>query len=49
MPPEVLETLRSQAQMRNIAKGADLFSEGDTANELFVVVEGRIAVGRILQ
>ena len=44
MPPEVLETLRSQAQMRNIAKGADLFSEGDIANELFVVVEGRIAI-----
>ena len=43
-PPEVLETLRSQAQMRNIAKGADLFSEGDIANELFVVVEGRIAI-----
>lgn len=30
--------------MRDIAKGAELFSEGDVANELFVVVEGRIAI-----
>lgn len=44
MPPEVLESLRNQATVQSFAKGSDLFKEGDTATELFVVVEGRIAI-----
>ncbi|CAB4674938.1 unannotated protein [freshwater metagenome] len=44
LPPEVLESLRGQAKVQNFAKGSDLFTEGDIAEELFVVVEGRIAI-----
>lgn len=44
MPPEVLEALRESANVQNYAKGSDLFTEGDIASELFVVVEGRIAI-----
>jgi CRP-like cAMP-binding protein len=44
MPPEVLESLRNQATVQSFTKGSDLFTEGDTATELFVVVEGRIAI-----
>lgn len=44
MPPEVLDTLRDQSELRAQVKGSELFNEGDTAHELFVVVEGRIAI-----
>lgn len=44
MPPEVLDALRDQSEVRAQPKGSQLFTEGDTATELFVVVEGRIAI-----
>jgi CRP-like cAMP-binding protein len=41
---EPLERVRSHAQMRRVHRGDVLFNEGDLANELFIVVSGRIAI-----
>jgi CRP-like cAMP-binding protein len=39
-----LERVRSNAQVRRVHRGDVLFNEGDEANELFIVVSGRIAI-----
>ena len=39
-----LELVRSHAQFRRVRRGDVLFNEGDTADELFIVVDGRIAI-----
>ena len=44
MPVEVLDGLRDQAVVQRVAKGQAVFSEGDAADRLFVVTEGRIAI-----
>lgn len=44
LPEEVLEQLRKQTAARPLAKGDLLFSQGDPADELFVVADGRIAI-----
>lgn len=44
MPPEVLDGLRERAVVQRVAKGQSVFSEGDPAEHLFVVTEGRIAI-----
>jgi CRP/FNR family transcriptional regulator, cyclic AMP receptor protein len=44
MPPEVLDGLRERAVVQRVAKGQAVFSEGDPAEHLFVVTEGRIAI-----
>ena len=40
-----LELVRSHATIRRVHRGDVLFNEGDPADELFIVVEGRIAIG----
>jgi len=44
LPEEVREGLRGQMELRNYDRGALLFRQGDPATELFVVVDGRIAI-----
>ncbi|MBM3674264.1 MAG: Crp/Fnr family transcriptional regulator [Actinobacteria bacterium] len=44
LPSEVLDGLRDRARARRLEKGELLFSQGDRSQELFVVVEGRLAV-----
>jgi len=44
MPPEVLDALRERAVVERVAKGQAVFDEGDEADRLFVVTEGRIAI-----
>lgn len=44
LPEEVLDRLRDRVAVRPLPKGALLFAQGDPAEELFVVVEGRVAV-----
>jgi len=39
-----LELVRSHAQLRRVRRGDVLFNEGDAADELFIVVDGRIAI-----
>jgi len=41
---DALELLSSAARLRRVHRGDVLFSEGDSADELFVVVSGRIAM-----
>ena len=45
LPPDVLDHLRELATTRSLEKGGLLFSQGDAAHELFLVVGGRIAIG----
>lgn len=44
---ESLQELLKECQLRKIAKGKQLFSIGDTASALFVIVEGWIKLYRI--
>lgn len=44
LPAEVLEELRGRTKEQSLAKGDLLFSQGDPAQELFVVAQGRIAI-----
>jgi CRP-like cAMP-binding protein len=41
---EPLERIRSQAELRRVHRGDVLFNEGDAADDLFIVVSGRIAI-----
>jgi CRP-like cAMP-binding protein len=41
---EPLERIRSQAELRRVHRGDVLFNEGDEADDLFIVVAGRIAI-----
>ena len=44
LPEEVRDGLRGQMELRNYDRGELLFRQGDAATELFVVVDGRIAI-----
>jgi CRP/FNR family transcriptional regulator, cyclic AMP receptor protein len=44
LPEDVLEDLRERAKVRTYERNELLFSQGDTAGELFVVEHGRIAI-----
>jgi CRP-like cAMP-binding protein len=44
LPEEVRDGLRGQMELRTYDRGQLLFRQGDPATELFVVVEGRIAI-----
>src|SRR5437879_11871008 len=44
LPAEVLDDLRKQAANRTYDRNELLFTQGDTAGELFVIEQGRIAI-----
>jgi hypothetical protein len=44
MPADVLDGLRDQAVLVRIPKGQAVFGEGDPADRLYVVAEGRVAI-----
>lgn len=44
LPEEMVEKLRSQARDRHLVKGELLFGQGDESSDLYVVLEGRIAI-----
>lgn len=44
LPEDMLEQLRATAVERQLAKGELLFAQGDASSELYVVLEGRIAI-----
>ena len=44
LPDDELAQLASSAEVRNVRRGDVLFTEGDDPDELFVVVDGRIAM-----
>ena len=44
LPEEMVEQLRSQARIRELAKGDLLFGQGDESSDMYVVQEGRIAI-----
>jgi CRP-like cAMP-binding protein len=43
-PREVLEALRSEAELRQYQRGDVVFRRGDAAEELYVVQEGQVAI-----
>jgi CRP-like cAMP-binding protein len=44
MPPELIEELKHRAALVKYRRGDLLFSKGDEATELYVIVSGRIAI-----
>lgn len=44
LPADMLDSLRERAEGRTLEKGEILFSQGDDSHELFVVLEGRVAI-----
>jgi len=44
LPEAMVERLRGQARDRTLAKGELLFSQGDPSSDLYVVMDGRIAI-----
>ncbi len=44
LPEEMVDELRTKAQIRDLTKGDLLFAMGDESHELFVIQEGRIAI-----
>jgi len=44
LPPDVLDRLRTVAREEDVPRGELLFHEGDEAHDLYVIVEGRIAI-----
>lgn len=44
LPKAVIDELNALAETRELDRGEILFGQGDVATELFVVVEGRIAI-----
>jgi CRP-like cAMP-binding protein len=44
LPEEMVEQLRAKARDRSLAKGELLFSQGDESSDLYVVMDGRIAI-----
>lgn len=44
LPPDVLDDLSAKARVRSLRRNELLFVQGDPSSELFVVLEGRIAV-----
>ena len=43
-PADVLSTITSQAQIRDLQRGDVLFKEGDVPDALYVVLSGRVAI-----
>ncbi len=41
---ELLEPIVKESNVRELQRGDFLFSEGDDANDLFIVLEGRVAI-----
>ncbi len=46
MGPELVEKLAATAERRTLIRNDVLFSEDDPAEELYVVIDGRIAIGK---
>jgi len=46
MGPELIEELATEAEHRTLVRNDILFSEDDPAEELYVVIDGRIAIGK---
>lgn len=46
LPPDTLDGLGNQAELRRYARNDVLFHQGDPADELFVVDSGRIAIAQ---
>ncbi|MBV8949394.1 MAG: Crp/Fnr family transcriptional regulator, partial [Actinobacteria bacterium] len=44
LPPDVLDELSGKARVRNLRRNDLLFAQGDPSHELFVVLDGRIAI-----
>ncbi len=44
LPPDVLDELSGKARVRTLRRSELLFAQGDQSHELFVVLEGRIAI-----
>src|ERR1700704_5737996 len=44
LPGDVLDALSGQARVRNLRRNELLFAQGDQSHELFVVLDGRIAI-----
>jgi CRP-like cAMP-binding protein len=44
LPADVLDALSVQARVRNLRRNELLFAQGDQSHELFVVLDGRVAV-----
>lgn len=44
LPPDVLETLRGETTVRELARNEVLFHQGEASSSLFVVTAGRIAI-----
>lgn len=44
LPPDVLDELSGKARVRTLRRSELLFAQGDPSHELFVVLEGRIAI-----
>jgi len=44
LPDDVLADLQDRADVRHYARGATVFSKGDLSSELFVLVDGRVAI-----
>jgi cAMP-binding proteins - catabolite gene activator and regulatory subunit of cAMP-dependent protein kinases len=44
LPDEMVEGLRGKARDRDLAKGELLFSQGEESSDLYVVMDGRIAI-----
>ena len=41
---ELLEPIVNQSSVQSLQRGDMLFSEGDEANDLYIVLEGRVAI-----
>jgi CRP/FNR family transcriptional regulator, cyclic AMP receptor protein len=46
LPADLLDELREQATLRAYSRNELVFSQGDPSNELFVVLQGRIAIAQ---
>lgn len=44
LPGDVLDALSGQARVRNLRRNELLFAQGDQSHELFVVLDGRVAI-----
>ena len=44
--PSIIETIAQQASEQTLVRGDVLFNEGDTPDALYIVLAGRIEIGR---
>ena len=47
LPDDDLKALASRGRVRRFTSGATIFHEGDPGDAIYVVVEGRIRMGRV--